>query len=302
MFEWIGERNIMKNFRCDTRNNYYTTIDTTQIYLDDVNKRVKILDSSNISIQTLEKIIYFSSMNTVGKIICNSNEENLKIFIEAGFCIEGKIDRFFRGKDAFCMSYFIDSERKNSVDSVEKDTLINQCLNIQNKYNVSCNNYPAYTIRTATPEDVGEIIELFSTVFSTYPTPVYDENYLRQTMNGKILYKVAVLEGKIVGIASADMDTDNLNAEMTDCATYSEHRGKGILSNIIYKLEIDLKNMNFISLYSLSRAINPSVNIVLSKLNYKYTGRLIQNCNICGAFEDMNIWVKNINSGTASNK
>jgi putative beta-lysine N-acetyltransferase len=90
------------------------------------------------------------------------------------------------------------------------------------------------------------------------------------------------------------MDIENLNAEMTDCATYPEYRGKGILSNIINELELELKNRNFITLYSLSRAINIGINMVLCKHEYKYSGRLLKNCNICGAFEDMNIWTKRI--------
>lgn len=287
---------LVKNFQANIENDYYTTIDDTKIYIDNISKRVKILNSSNISVQSLKKIICFSSSKQMGKIICNSDIANSELLIQAGFCVEGKIEGFFKGKDALCMSYFIDSKRKVSSDSAQKDMLIDKSLNIQNTYRKSINNTTSYSIRTATPKDTDQIIELFSTVFSTYPSPVYEEDFLKETMNGKVLYKVAVLEGKIIGIASADMDTDNLNAEITDCATYPEHRGKGILSNIIYQLEEELKNMNFITLYSLSRAINPGINMVLSKHNYKYTGRLINNCNICGAFEDMNIWTKNISS------
>lgn len=287
---------LIKNFQSNIKNNYYTVIDNTKICVDNVSERVKIFNSGDISIESLKKIIYFASSQQMGKIICNSDIANSELLIEAGFCVEGKIDGFFKGKDALCMSYFIDSKRKVSIDSAKKDILIDQSLNIHNTYTKNSNNIPAYSIRTATPKDIDQIIELFSTVFSTYPSPVYEEDFLKETMNGKVLYKVAVLEGKIIGIASADMDTDNLNAEITDCATYPEHRGEGILSNIIYQLEEDLKKMNFITLYSLSRSINPGINMVLSKHNYKYTGRLINNCNICGAFEDMNIWTKNINS------
>ena len=114
-------------------------------------------------------------------------------------------------------------------------------------------------------------------------------------MNDKVLYKVAALNDKIIGIASADMDKENLNAEITDCATNPDCRGKGVLSNIINSLEKELKNNRFITLYSIARAINPGINIALSKQSYNYSGRLINNCNICGSFEDMNIWVKNIN-------
>jgi putative beta-lysine N-acetyltransferase len=284
----------MKKFQCDTEHECSIIIDSIKIHLDNVNKRVKILDSSNISNQALEKIIDFARANQAGKIIGNSKICDVKIFTEAGFCIEGKINGFYKGIDAYCLSYFIDSKRKIAADSVEEDMLINRCLKIRGKYIAGGSNTLPYSIRTATRRDIGEIVALFSTVFSTYPTPVFDEDYISQTMNGKILYKVAELDGKIIGIASADMDIENLNAEMTDCATYPEYRGKGILSNIINELELELKNRNFITLYSLSRAINIGINMVLCKHEYKYSGRLLKNCNICGAFEDMNIWTKRI--------
>lgn len=147
-------------------------------------------------------------------------------------------------------------------------------------------------IRDATEKDIPQMTTLFSEVFKTYPSPVFDTDYLKNVMQGKTLFKVAVQDGKIISIASAEMDFLNLNAEMTDCATYPEYRGKGLLTNLMYHLENDLRNKGFIALYSLCRAIEPGINKALHKLDYKYTGRLVNNCNICGGFEDMNIWVK----------
>ncbi|MDW2796173.1 putative beta-lysine N-acetyltransferase [Clostridium boliviensis] len=286
----------MKKFQCDIEDNCYFTIDKVKIYLDHMNKRVKILDSGSIPIQTLDKIKNFASVNQAGKILCNTVLSEVKLFTQAGFCIEGKIDGFFKGADAYCVSYFMDSKRKISENPEQKDKIIAQCLMPDTRHTAGGSSTLSYSIRTATQNDIGEIVALFSTVFSTYPTPVYDEEYIRQTMNEKILYKVAQSEGKIIGMASADMDSKNRNAEMTDCATYPDYRGKGVLSNIIHELEEELKNRKFIALYSLSRAVNVGVNMALCKHQYKYRGRLINNCNICGAFEDMNIWVKSLDS------
>lgn len=285
----------MKTDKFRETNNYYTEIDHTEIYVDYTNKRVKIIHFKSISTQNLKKIIRFSLKQHLDKIICNCKSEFFKIFIEVGFDLEGKIDGYFQGTDAFCMSYFVTNSRKICSDFSEKELILKKCFNVKNTF-LPLNNNCEYYIRNANENDVKEMVQLFSVVFSTYPTPIYDEKFLKQTMNEKVLYKVAVYNGKIIGIASADMDKENLNAEITDCATYSAYRGKGVLSNIIYSLELDLKQKGFITLYSLSRAINPSVNIVFSKHNYDFRGRLINNCNISGAFEDMNIWVKNISS------
>lgn len=276
-------------------NNYYTKVDRVKIFVDLPNKRIKIIDFNNVSIQTLKRIIHFASKLHLGKIICNCNIDSFDTFINAGFALEGKIDGYFKGKDAFCMSYFISSDRKTCSNFSKKDLLVRECLSVNNTF-TPYQNTPTYLIRTAIKNDIQDMIKLFSTVFLSYPSPIYSEEYLKETMNGKVLYKVAVYNDKIVAVASADMDKENLNAEITDCATYPDYRGKGILSNIIYSLESSLRSKGFITLYSLSRAINPSINFILSKHNYKFTGRLVNNCNICGTFEDMNIWVKNIDN------
>lgn len=273
---------------------YYTVVNKNKIYVDYTNSRVKIIDCNNISIETILKIINFSSDRNLGKIICNCDYKYLKIFIELGFQLEGVIDGYFKGVDALCVSYFLDESRRVIKDSSSKDSLLKQSLKLNNSYIYVPN--PKYYIRTATESDIKEMIELFSNVFSTYPSPIYYENYLKETMNEKVLYKIAIDNGKIISVASADMNIENLNAEITDCATYPNYRGKGILSDLIYSLELDLKDKGFMTLYSLCRSINPGINFVLKKHNYSFRGRLLSNCNICGGFEDMNIWVKNVSN------
>lgn len=63
---------------------------------------------------------------------------------------------------------------------------------------------------------------------------------------------------------------------------------------LVHHLEQELKIKGFITLFSLSRALSTGINIVFSKHGYEYTGRLVNNCNIMGRFEDMNIWVKSL--------
>lgn len=284
----------MRADSCKQNNNYYTNMDNIKIYVDYDNSRMKIIKFDSISVSSIKKLIHFASGERLGKIICNCEMENIKNFVKAGFCLEGRIDGYFKGRDAFCMSYFVSSRRKICGDREKENTLLMKSLDISNTFIYDSNNLKYY-IRDAAESDIKEMAELFSNVFFTYPSPVYDEGYLKQTMmKKKVLYKVAVYNEKIIGIASADMDKENLNAEITDCATYPKYRGKGILTNIIYFLESDLENMGFITLYSLSRATNAGVNFALSKHGYKYRGRLINNCDICGGFEDMNIWVKSL--------
>lgn len=291
----------MRADRYNVCENYYINIDHMKIYVDHDNKRGKIIYINNISLITIKKIIYYLSKQSIDKIICNCDIKSSKILVKAGFELEGKIEGYFKGEDAFCMSYFISNERRICYDFANKNLIIKKCLEVKHSFANFRKTEFKYCIRNATEDDIKEMINLFSTVFSTYPSHIYDEDFLKQTMKEKVLYKVAVHDGKIIGVASADMDKENLNAEITDCATHPDYRGKGILSSIIFSLESDLRKRDFITLYSLSRAINPSINFVLSKHNYEFSGRMVKNCNICGDFEDMNIWVKNINTSLKNN-
>lgn len=281
----------MKGNKYELKNDYVSIEDNIIIYLDKINKRIKIMEYAYISTEVLEKIIYFSKEQYMEKIICNCKKKDLQNFYNMDFEMEGRIKGFFKGEDALCMSYFITKNRGMSKDLDLEDEIIKKCIQVNKNYGGKTDNFQ-FSIRNANTNDLSEIVQLFKTVFSTYPSPVDDEEYLKMTMNGKVLYKVALSQGKIIGIASADMDTLNLNAEITDCAIYPEYRGNGILTSIIESLESELKNMGFITLYSLSRATIPAINMVLSKQNYEYSGRLINNCNMCSSFEDMNIWVK----------
>lgn len=209
-------------------------------------------------------------------------------FIRNGFIIEGIINGFFRGEDAFCISCFIDSQRQASPLSREADSILCQCMNHSERLSHQ------YIIRPANVKDIPKMIKLFSTVFETYPSPVFSREYLEKAMSEQVLFKVAEEDGKIISIASADMDKYNLNAEITDCATYPEYRGKGLLASLITSLETDLMGKGFRTAYSLARSINLGINKALSSLGYKYGGRLLNNCHICGGFEDMNIWSKKL--------
>jgi putative beta-lysine N-acetyltransferase len=200
---------------------------------------------------------------------------------------------FFQGEDAYFVSFFVDKKREVSTKTAEEDEIISKC-DVDNKKKY-LEESQSYVTRNAEKSDIPQMIKLFLDVFKTYPSPVFSSDYLQKIMKDQVLFKVAVEDDRIISIASADMDKDNLNAEITDCATYPEHRGRGILPNLIHSLEQELSQKGFYTLYSLSRAINLGINRTLRKLDYRYCGRLVNNCHICGGFEDMNIWVKNLN-------
>ncbi|MCX7921888.1 MAG: putative beta-lysine N-acetyltransferase [Clostridia bacterium] len=268
------------------------TIKGVNLYIDYTNSRLKILDYSNISEKIIKEIGDFAAAENLGKIILNCRINDIRLFREYGFVIEGSIPGFFKGEDGYCISCFVNSNRGISRNKQAEDEILYKCVASESSFVPGTDR--DVVIRGAVENDIPKMIALFSKVFKTYPSPVFNSEYIKSIMNRNIIFKVAEQEGKIISIASADMDIVHLNAEMTDCATYPEYRGRGLLSNLIYHLEADLKIKGFYTLYSLCRAIEPGINKALCKLDYKYTGTLVNNCDICGGFEDMNIWVKRL--------
>jgi beta-lysine N6-acetyltransferase len=262
-----------------------------QVYIDNYNKRVKLHDYSGELDKLQVHLIQLCKKYHLGKIISTIRKENMKSFIDNGYIVEGSINGFFKGVDGYCASFYSDENRFVSEDTEEEDFIVKRAKEMKNQF---APGKRFFNIRTASENDIESMARLFNEVFKTYPTPMNDPAYIKKVMNEQVLFKVAFMDGKLVSAASADMDAKMLHAEITDCATFPEYRGKGLLSELVYHLEQELTNKEFITLFSLSRGLSNGINIVLSKHGYDYTGRLVNNCNMMGKFEDMNIWVKRL--------
>lgn len=273
-------------------NNYYMTVDDTVVLWDWFNQRVKILGNQKTGTNTLRLIKTLAASAEVGKVIACTLPAYQDLFLEQGFIVEGKISGFYSGEDALVYSYFTTPTRKTSANKY--DGIIPVGSNWDRVKQANQQTGLPYVTRKAMPADVPGMVSLFSSVFETYPSPVFDKDYLLGYLrHGPVNYRVAIDDNnRIVGIASAEKDRANLNAEITDCVTDPQFRGQGVLSQLISELEADLYQEGYICLYTLCRAIHPPVNKAFFRLGYLYSGRLIKNCNICGSYEDMNVLVK----------
>ncbi len=258
---------------------------------DNINHRLLVTDKGDVTEDIPESIIKFAKEKDLEKIILTCRKKNRGVFEAAGFRQRARVKGFFQGEDGYFLTAFTDGKRETSARWRQEDRIIEKCMEKERGYKPTKKQY---LVKTCEESDIPQMMDLLKTVFETYPTKVFDTDYLKRMMKERILFKAIIEDEKIISMASADMDRENLNAEITDCATYPEHRGRGLLSVIIYSLEQDLKDMDFITVFSLSRAINTGINMVLRKLGYRYNGRLINNCNICGRYEDMNIWSKTL--------
>ena len=267
----------------------------TRIFFDYYSRRLKVLDYDATDYLALTaRWDWLAEANGFDKIFLKATTDNWQTFLSFGFTLEGMLKYYFRGKDAYVLSKFRTMGRITSEHLIEESGLIEKLMRAPRDYQPPPLP-PGYRIEVAQPKHIPELVGLYRRVFETYPNPLTHPDYLLQTMERNVVYRVILDEtGDIVSAASAEIDNKHGNAEMTDCATMITQRGRGLMFHILSKLEDDLRERNVFTAYTLARAKSIGMNRVFYRLGYEYSGRLVNNCDIYGEYEDMNIWVRRL--------
>lgn len=264
-----------------------------RLFFDHYNFRLKILDYEARDYRAMvERVNWLAAENDLEKIFWKAGEEDWRKFLSFGYQLEGILKYYFKGEDAYVMSKFRTQERLQSDELIAECELIETLMRRPQVYDPPAMP-EGYELVLATREHIPQLVELYRRIFKTYPSPLTHPDYLLQTMERNVLYR-AVLngEGDVVSAASAEMDFKHKNAELTDCATDPGERGKGLMYHLLHRLEEDLREREIITAYTLARGTSFGMNLVFYRLGHEFCGRLINNCDIYGQFEDMNIWVK----------
>jgi putative beta-lysine N-acetyltransferase len=115
-------------------------------------------------------------------------------------------------------------------------------------------------------------------------------------MEDNVVYFGVFRNGKAVALSSAEIDFEHSAVEMTDFATLPEFRGKGLSSHLLMRMAEEMKAMGIRTAFTIARAGSYGMNIVFAKCGYEYCGRLVNNTNISGNIESMNIWYLDLGS------
>ncbi len=217
-----------------------------------------------------------------------------KPFLLNGFDAEATVPKLYNGKeDALMFSYYLDEPRKYENEPEILDGIVD--LSIQKSGKGAESPLPEeYTLRKCEPEDVEQMAEIYAEVFDTYPFPIDNPEYLLETMDDNIAYFGIETQGELVALSSAEMDISSQSVEMTDFATLPNSRGNGLAAHLLKEMERFTKRIGIKTAYTIARAVSPGMNITFSKLGYHYGGRLINNTNIAGNIESMNVWHKSL--------
>jgi len=275
------------------------TMDKTEVYNHvliqhgDYNNRLYILKFPKNGDRDLVKLLTQKAIgNGYSKIIGKIPKSKLMVFLKAGYKIETTIPLFFNGTEDCCfVSKFINLKRAvydpkplNEFNKVLKNYSYKNEQEVQNDF----------TIRELTPSDTQLMAELYGQVFETYPNPISDADYLKETMKKNVTFFGAFKDDKLMSISSSEMDIEKQNAEMTDFATLPEARGCGLSKLLLKAMEVKMRSLNIKTLYTIARLKSIPMNKTFLGAGYNYAGTLINNTNISGGIESMNILYKYI--------
>jgi len=261
--------------------------DSDRVYLMKLDPR----DAATM-VADLERL---ADANDYGKLFCKVPAPLAGVFSQAGYQEEARIPRFFDGcTDVAFMSRFRKRDRAQVSD--EQRRAIEQALTIarQKQEAREDRSEANHLIRKLGEEDVPQLAQLYRTVFPSYPFPIFDEVYLRETMATHIRYFGAFDSGRLVAASSAETDPEARNAEMTDFATDPNRRKQGLAIALLQAMEVAMQTAGFATLYTIARATSVGMNVTFARCGYQFGGTLINNTQISGHIESMNVWYKNL--------
>ena len=248
----------------------------------------------NVTSDFVDSLINLAERKKYTKIFIKTKGKDSRMFRNKGFIKEALIHDFFNNtEDAVFMAFYLDKRRMIDRDCDKHGQIIASCSNENKELPVL---EKGYKIIKCSEKNIPQLSSIYRKIFSSYPFPVFDENYLKRTMNSNVDYFGVEKNSELVAVSSSEKDVCSRNAEMTDFATLAEYRRKGFSQLLLREMENEMKREGIKTLYTIARAASYGMNISFSKLDYKYNGRLINNTQICGSLESMNVWSKHLNN------
>jgi beta-lysine N6-acetyltransferase len=212
-------------------------------------------------------------------------------FLRNGYEAEAFIPSFYKGKkDCVLASKFLsDSRRTSPVDQL--DVFLQLMRKDRNNRELTLPS--GFELTKLDLKDAVSVTAVFKEVFETYPFPVHDPEYIKSTMTGNSAQYFGVWnKGELVGVSTAETDFEQENAEMTDFAVLPVYRGKKLALHLLAFMEEEMKKAGIRTAYTIARLAEPGMNKTFLNAGYNYSGTLINNTNIAGNIESMNIFYK----------
>lgn len=269
-------------------------IGKSTIQYGESNNRVFLLKYDPVDNQkVLPELDRLAKEGGYSKIVTKIHTDDLPDFILNGYKVEAFIPKYYNGKtDCVMASKFTDKKRGKSPKKLLKtfSGLIDSVNG--NIKGISLNGF---SIRKLEEADAVPVTKVLKRVFETYPFPVHKPEYILKTMRNRSAIYFGIWDNeKLIGVSTAETDFESENAEMTDFAVLPEYRGKKLAQHLLAFMEKEMKTAGIKTAYTIARLAEPGMNKTFLNAGYKYSGTLVNNTNISGSIESMNVFYKHL--------
>ncbi|MEA2069647.1 MAG: putative beta-lysine N-acetyltransferase [Verrucomicrobiota bacterium] len=271
-------------------------IGTALIQHGPYNDRIYLMDLGDSDPERLTPALgKLAIRNGYSKIFAKVPASKAEPFLRHGYREEAAIPGLYQGtEDALFMCRYHNAERKHEPMMAVLDDIMVSARERQNAGNQKLLRTDAQ-LRKCTEADIGAMAQIYATVFPSYPFPIQNPDYLLETMQSHVDYFGIEIAGKLVALSSAEMNPKAQSVEMTDFATLPAFLGNGFAVHLLAAMESAMRKRGIKTAYTIARAASPGMNITFARLGYAYDGRLINNTQISGHIESMNVWHKPLN-------
>jgi putative beta-lysine N-acetyltransferase len=137
---------------------------------------------------------------------------------------------------------------------------------------------------------------LYRLVFTSYPFPVHDPEYLADSMSHSRIFAGIWGYGDLLALASATIDGIGSNAELSGFATRPDVQGRGLAKHLLRSLEHEICKAGIGTTFCVARAPLYGMNIICAQQGYQHGGTLVKDAKYSGGLESMNVWYKYLRS------
>ncbi|ODA42984.1 putative beta-lysine N-acetyltransferase [Desulfosporosinus sp. BG] len=262
------------------------------INVDERNKRL-VVDGYELGTKASllsEQLVDLAITTKLEKIWLWALPADVPEFLRCGFRTEGSLFRGDYEEFVISLAYY-PSEARGQSDKLQSENDIIDSVRTK-PVKQSLRLPLGMELKLLNESNAEQISQLLSQVFTSYPSPVENPQYIRTLIQKGNVFAGAFSQDQLIGVAAAYPNPILNRCEMTDCATLEDYRGHSLSERLLCILEHEVHKHGSFNLYTLARAQSYGMNRVFHKLGYRYQGRLINNCHIAGSFEDMNLWVR----------
>jgi len=232
------------------------------------------------------------------KLLAKIPSRSAAPFIDAGFEIEARIPDFYAGGDAalFVSRFRCENRRRPSdaerIRKVLAVALRKAGAGIRRPLPDGCHLTVMHADRAP------QMAALYRRVFDSYPFPIFDPDFIRRSMEENFSYVGILCAATLIALASAERIGSGV--EMTDFATDPAHRRGSLAAHLLDAMEANARQDGVQTAFTIARAVSYGINVMFARAGYTFGGTLVNNTNISGRVQSMNVWYKSLSPSPPS--